>query len=130
MPLPKKPFTLRPPWQTAWSYGKSRPYTTVLGFGHGCGAADCSSIRSTLSGWTCDRMPHDEKNLLTMSAATPAAFGVAIDVPCSHAYGAPPSVVSGGCSSAGRVLVDDQAPRTSPPPSYGDGGAWKTESPP
>src|SRR5438067_1825184 len=68
-------------------------------------------------------------NWETISAATPAAFGVAIDVPCSQAYVAqpPPGRQSSSLSdgSTEPIASAGQAPRTRPPPLTPAGAGWK-----
>src|SRR5919206_1582875 len=100
------------------------PATTVRGSGHGWLFAVTCRICSTSVGAMCGlflllgvKSPY----WLMISAATPAVFGVAIDVPWTNAYGqqggAPATPVH--CSTprlgSGNPVcdpVDDQAPRT------------------
>src|SRR3954470_883895 len=90
MPLPKKLLYPVFPWHVAVGSASPGPCTTVFGVGHGRLLAVCWRIDSTAVGDICGlfllfgvKSPY----WLMISAATPATFGVAIDVPCTQPYG-------------------------------------------
>ena len=105
------------PWQVAVANVKPGPCVTVFGSGQGWLFAVICRIDSTCVGDMCGLFGLFEKspNWLMISAATPATFGVAIEVPCTYPYakhgGVPPGPVHCSNRFAGAELaVDDQAP--------------------
>lgn len=86
MPLPKKLLLPASPWHVAVAKMRRGPWVTVLGVGQGWLFAEACRNRSTLVGdiWILFGLfALKSPYWLMISAATPAALGVAIEVPCT-----------------------------------------------